>query len=247
MRELDHLVIEVANCSEKLNEFIPKYDGFIIKCASSVAKRYIIKSDEEWSIALYAFTEAIKAYDLEKGSFMSFAKLIIHRRIVDYYRSLEKKQNSEVLVDPKVFNSDYDAKVEDIAIGLSVAKQVSKQEEGSLKLEIDAVNELFPKYGFSFMDLTTCSPKAAKTKAACAKAIIFLLEHSMLIHEMRCSKMLPLIIIEKKTKVPRKILERHRKYLIAATEILYGDYPYLSEYLSYVREEENHESSNSRD
>jgi RNA polymerase sigma factor len=44
-------------------------------------------------------------------------------------------------------------------------------------------------------------------------------------------------MIEKNTHVPRKILERHRKYIIAAIEILSGEYPYLADYLRYIREE----------
>jgi RNA polymerase sigma factor len=44
-------------------------------------------------------------------------------------------------------------------------------------------------------------------------------------------------MIEKNTNVPRKILERHRKYIIAAIEILSGEYPYLADYLRYIREE----------
>jgi len=35
--------------------------------------------------------------------------------------------------------------------------------------------------------------------------------------------------------VPRKIIERHRKYIIAATEIVGGDYPHLSQYMSFIK------------
>ncbi len=37
--------------------------------------------------------------------------------------------------------------------------------------------------------------------------------------------------------LPRKIIERHRKYIIAGIEIISGNYPILSEYLKFVREE----------
>jgi len=49
--------------------------------------------------------------------------------------------------------------------------------------------------------------------------------------------MLPIKDIESCEKLPRKILERHRKYIIAGAEILKGDYPILSGYLKFVREE----------
>jgi RNA polymerase sigma factor len=57
------------------------------------------------------------------------------------------------------------------------------------------------------------------------------------VSELRRSKQLPLKNIEKSAQVPRKILERHRKYIIAAIEILSGEYPNLAEYLRYIREE----------
>jgi len=36
--------------------------------------------------------------------------------------------------------------------------------------------------------------------------------------------------------VPRKVLERHRKYIIAAVVILTGDYPGLTDYLDPGKE-----------
>jgi RNA polymerase sigma factor len=62
------------------------------------------------------------------------------------------------------------------------------------------------------------------------------LKNPVLLSELMNSKQLPLKIIENNLKIPRKILERHRKYIIAAIEILYGEYPYLAEYLHYIRE-----------
>ena len=41
--------------------------------------------------------------------------------------------------------------------------------------------------------------------------------------------------LAKKAGVHKKILERHRKYIIAAAEILNGEYPLLAEYMNYIR------------
>jgi RNA polymerase sigma factor len=87
------------------------------------------------------------------------------------------------------------------------------------------------------MDLTACSPHAQKTKSVCARAVNYVLDNQLLLNELRSKRKLPIITIEKNAKVPRKILERHRKYIIAAVEILSGEYPILAEYLRYIREE----------
>jgi RNA polymerase sigma factor len=236
LRELDYLVLEASNNQAILNELIEQNEFFILKCASSVTHHYITKSDDEWSIALTAFVQAIHNYDLNKGSFLSFAELVIRRRLVDYIRS-QVKHNMEVSVDPIIFDTDTEDNDTDISIRLAVADQVARENNHSMRLEISSINDVFTEYGFTFFDLTSCSPHAKKTRTACGKAVGFMLNYPLLLSEMRSTKQLPLKIIEKNAKVPRKILERHRKYIIAAIEILSGEYPKLAEYLRYIREE----------
>ncbi len=235
MRELDSLAIKAKEDPLILESLIKQHEFYILKCASKATHRYITKSDDEWSISLLAFSQAVDNYALEKGSFLSFAKLVIHRRLIDYSKS-QVKYNSEVAVDPIVFDSPPE-EGEDLSIRMAVAEKVSKQDRGDLKLEIEEANVRFSNYGFTFFELSECSPHAGKTKKACAKAINYMLNNPVLLNDLRNSKQLSLKIIEKSTKVHRKILERHRKYIIAAIEILSGGYPYLAEYLRYIREE----------
>jgi len=54
---------------------------------------------------------------------------------------------------------------------------------------------------------------------------------------MRRTRNLPVKAIENSLQIPRKIIERHRKYIITAIEIISGDYPMLCEYLRFVKEE----------
>jgi len=236
LRELDNMAVEAAVDHQILTRFIQQNEFFILKSASTLTHRYITKSDDEWSIALQAFTQAVQKYELNKGSFYSFSELIIRRRLIDYIRS-QGKYSLEVSVDPIIFETEPNEDGEDISLHLAVAEQVSQESNSTIRLEIEAANDAFSHYGFSFYELTNCSPQAKKTKLSCAKAVAFLFHNPLLITEIHNSKQLPLKIIEKNAKVPRKILERHRKYIIAAVEILSGEYPNLVEYLRYIREE----------
>ncbi len=218
LREIDQMAFEAAHDNEKLSEFIKQYEFFILRTASKTARHYISKSDDEWAIALVAFSDAVKKYDYERGSFIPFAELIIRQKLVDHYR-VQSRRNKEIQVE----------RIEDEAN--------VEYSDYNLKLEIEAIAQVLNDYRFSFMDLVECSPKANKTKTACAKAVSYLLKNTLLMNEMQEAKQLPVKIIEKNTGIPRKIIERHRKYIIAAAEILHGDYPYLAEYLSYIREE----------
>ena len=217
MRELDKRVSEAKHDPQKLTELIQQYELFILRSAAMITKRHVSKNDDEWSIALAAFHDAIKNYSYDRGSFIAYAQLVIRRKLIDYYRS-QNKYDLEVQVDW----------IEDSA--------VVDIDENSIKLEIEAIAQVLKSYGFSFMDLAECSPRAKKTKAACSKVAAYLLKNAVLMGELRNSKRLPLNIIEKNIKIPRKIIERHRKYIIAAIEILDGDYPYISEYLVSIRE-----------
>ncbi|NLP34545.1 MAG: RNA polymerase subunit sigma [Clostridiales bacterium] len=236
MRETDALAMQAKLDPEVLEDFIKQNEYYILKSASKITHRFISKSDDEWSIALQAFHQAIEGYAFDKGSFYSFADLVIRRRLIDY-RKGQGKFASEVSVDPYVFDTDVENETEDVAIKIAVAEQVSKKSNDDIKLEIEAINQRFHHYGFTFFELSKCSPKAAKTKKSCAIAINYILQNPLLINEIQRTKLLPIKIIEKNVQVPRKILERHRKYIIAAIEILSGEYPNLAEYLRYIREE----------
>lgn len=235
MREIDIMAEESKIDEKTMDNFIAKNEYFILKCASSVARNYISKSDDEWSVALLAFTEAVKNYSMDKGSFFNFAELVMRRRLIDFFRS-QSRYSSEISVSPSLFNCETD---EDcgVAIKIEVAEKISHTTDNSLKLEIELANEIFSSYGFSFFDLAACSPKSKKTKDKCAKATVYVLNNPILVSNMKVRKLLPIKIIEKNEKIPRKILERHRKYIIAAVEIISGDFPYLADYIRFIREE----------
>ena len=69
------------------------------------------------------------------------------------------------------------------------------------------------------------------------RAVNALLETPLLRETLLRTGQLPIRALEERSGVPRKILERHRKYLVAAVILLAGDYPGLAEYLRYIRKE----------
>lgn len=244
MREIDIMAEKAKSNEIVMNDLVSKYENFILKCAASVSGNYISKNDDEWSIALAAFLEAIRSYSMDKGSFINFAELVMRRRTIDYIRS-KSKFAPEISISPNIFESDSNEDEDSISLKIEVTEKISEQIDNSLKLEIELANDVFSSYGFTFYDLTDCSPKAKKTKQSCAEAIVYILKHPILVSNLKVSKLLPIKIIEQNAKIPRKVLERHRKYIIAAVEIISGDYPYLSEYMRFIREEFENESSNS--
>ncbi|MGN6712300.1 sigma factor [Anaerocolumna jejuensis] len=228
--------MEASQNENVLNTFIEQNERNILHIASKVSGHYITKSDDEWAIALTAFVQAVKEYDGKKGNFLSFAKMVVQRRLIDYFRQ-QSKYKPELAVNPVAFDMESEEEEDNTVRHAVTKKSMESGRQESLAFEIRTVNENLKEYGFSFFDLTKCSPKAAKTKIACGKVINFCIQDPMVVKVLKNTKLLPVKILEKNTKVPRKIIERHRKYIIAAIVILSGEYLELAEYLRYIREE----------
>jgi RNA polymerase sigma factor (sigma-70 family) len=92
--------------TDNINGFVEEYKPFIAACAEKVAGRYLTYgSDDELSIAMIAFTEAIRTFDQSRGNFFSFSRNVIKRRLIDYYRR-EKRHNNVISLN--VYLEDQD-------------------------------------------------------------------------------------------------------------------------------------------
>jgi len=243
MREIDNAAISAKSDADLLNDFIKTEKSFIYNCAYKVTGRYVSDQNDESTIAMNAFVEAVNAYTFEKGSFISFANQVIQRRIIDYIRH-EKLHSAEISVNPYILSGE-DNEEEDLSMVHQVMGKISTAPDDLLKLEIEALSQQLNQIGFSFFDLVEVSPKAEKTKESCRRCIEYIIESPILLNQINSTRQLPIKVIEKNLGVPRKIIERHRKYIITAIEIITGDYPHLAEYMPINRKELCNESGNS--
>ena len=237
-KNVEQLVFEAKTDDSKFTLLVNENSDFILKTAGNACRHYVDFSSDEWSIALSAFHEAVLSYEMNKGSFYLFAQLVIKRRLTDHIRR-QYRLKPEISVAPAVFSGNADEDdITEQAIQSEVLQQVAVEPQNNIALEIEAIGQTLQTYGFGFMDLTECSPKAGKTKKSCAAVIRVMLAREDLTVRLREAKTLPIKILEKEYGLPRKILERHRKYIIAAVEILTGDYPYLADYLKFISQED---------
>lgn len=241
MDTLEQQVLQAKEDEEVLAELIDARKGWILKCAAESVHHYVSDSDDEWSVALWAFHEAVKSYQPGKGNFLSFADLIIRRRLTDQFRS-EKRRDSEIAVEPASFEGRVDEEtghVVDYQVRDAVAEASDQADTAAqAREEIEAVQDILQAYGFSLFDLAECSPKAAKTRKACAQAVRTMLDTEGLMATLRKTRALPMKELVKASGVSKKILDRHRRYIIAVAEILSGEYPLVRSYLTFIREED---------
>ena len=232
---INQLALSAARNEQRREELIRAQERTILRTASAACRRFVSRSDDEWSVALCAFSRAVDVYDEAKGDFLPFAQMLIKRELIDYFRA-QKSVLREVSVAPHVLESGGEPEEDPSGVYLAVVKSSREASDHSLRDEILAANELLSDYGFRFFDLTECSPQQEKTQKECAVAIRTVLTDSALFAAMEKTRKLPIKALAAASGVSRKTLDRYRKYIIMAVLILDGDYPQLAEYLKFVKE-----------
>lgn len=215
---------QAATNSRMRNLFIEAYKPFIAATVSRVCGRYKRwGTDEELSIGLMAFNEAIDKFD-GRGNFLSFAKLVIKSRLYDYFRYLKRRGEGESLY------SEDGRETQDV-IDLSFDLRLKDLQRMELHEEMVFLKKELAAYNITLSDLLKTSPKHGKKRKAVSKVIKFMCGNLKCIEYFKSSGNLPLKVIEENLKVSRKLIEPYRKYIIASIIIYNGKYSYLKEYL----------------
>lgn len=202
--------------------FIKENMPFIYSCASQAAGRFVDESDEVFSEALSAFHDALASYEESKGHFHSFAKVCIHNRIKDYYRA--QSRHSRVI--------PFSSLAKENDSGEETAFEAEDKNAGisETALEIFSLKAELEPFGISFFELPDAAPKSKKTRKACIEIVRCIVASKELLAFVYDKKLLPVKRLLSDLQVNKKILERHRKYLIMGILIINGDYEILSEY-----------------
>ncbi|MFZ5640035.1 MAG: RNA polymerase sigma factor SigI [Bacillota bacterium] len=215
-------------------ELIKNFTPFVLKVTSKVSGRYVrLGEDDEVSIGLMAFNEAIDCYDNTKNmAFLSFAETVMRRRLIDYYRKeLPNSRN----VPLSTFESDDDDNRESIMYHIEARQSTMVHTEGNLaaerKEEILAYNRELQEYGITFAELVEISPKHEDARLRAMEAAALIAQDRELADYLKRKKELPLKVLSNKVDTSRKTLERQRKYIIAVALILINDYGHLRQYI----------------
>jgi len=231
----DRLAVRATTDERAREQLIQKQQRVILSIASRVSHKYVTTSDDEWSVALCAFSHAVDTYDLQKGSFSAYAETVIRRSLIDSFRS-NSRFAGEFSVSPETFSGD--AVTEDASgVRLAVVQNSVRASDTSLRDEITALSDECRAFGFGFTDLANASPKQQKTRSGCAAAVGWLLQKPERLGRLFAEKRLPIAALAEEAGVSRKVLERYRRYIITAAIVLSGDYPMLSEYFTFIGKE----------
>ncbi|MBW7476617.1 RNA polymerase sigma factor SigI [Paenibacillus oenotherae] len=214
------------------DDFIAAYEPYIAKVTSRFCKRYIDPSrDDEFSIALSAFDEAISQYSSHAGkSFLGFAETVIRRRLIDYVR---REQRHSHTVPYSAFDStdEEEQTINTIELKEAMHRHAINQEADARRLEIAEYNSCLNQYGITFAELPGLSPKHADSRELLMSISRRFAATSAQFESFTLSQKLPIKEMCAEAGVSRKTIERNRKYIIAIAILHNGDFPCLQAYL----------------
>lgn len=231
------LLNEAKNGNEEARtKLIADFTPFIYKLTSNFCGRPLApQNDDELSISLAAFNEAIDSFDAERGKeFKNYAALVIKSRLSDYFRK-EKRHSYLPLPEENLEVGDLN----------DWAQEGNVEETLDRKAEVELLQNLIEKYNISFKKLEKSSPKHKDTRAALLKTATFLATDASLRQDLEKNNKLPLEELSQKTGLSRKVLKNGRDYIITLFLILSRkEFSYLRGLLSlpYVesaKKEEN--------
>lgn len=209
-----------VNENTSVNELIDKHIPFIIKSISDATGRYVsCENDEELSVGLLGFHEAIERYDNEKGHFLSFAKLVIGSRIKNYLKGENKHQHSslEELLDK----------------GLEIKDEYLEQKEDNSILveEINMLKAEISSFGFTLEDLANEAPKQQATRKNAISLSEEISKDEEFTSFMYVKKRLPIKRIVLKFSVTEKVIKRSKKFIISVVIIIDKNFSALKNWI----------------
>lgn len=219
---------EIKQNEDMRNDFIIQYKPFIASFTSECAHRYVTYGvDEELSIALMAFNEAIDRFN-GKGNFLLYAKMVIKARLLDYFKSSVYRENKKSF---GLYNEE-DDEIEELKDD-AIQRYAESYEQSIRVFEINELNAKLQDFGITFQDLVKSSPKHLITRHYVNNTIQKILDNKELVEKIMSNHTLPLKEIEKSFLIPRKKIESYRKYIIAGIVLADSDLETLKEYLPF--------------
>jgi RNA polymerase sigma factor len=220
---LEERVISSRKDPQKKDLLIKQFKPFIASIIQKRLGKFLAYGvDDELSIGLLAFDEAINSYNINKGRFLSFSRLVITNRIIDYYRKQSRQSHA---------TSSYDDAEDDTTASLIDKKSVEQftlqSELEDKKFEIIEYSNELKLWGINFSELERISPKQDDLRIEyinCAKMIA---KDKSILDELMRTKRLPIKNIVKIMPLHRKKIERGRIYIIALVIAIVKKYSFI--------------------
>ncbi len=215
---LDEEILDIQKNKkdDKRNTIIDQYTPFIIKATSDILSRYIeVENDEEFMIALEAFNEAINRYQKDKGSFLTFSKVVIRSRILDYL----KGKKIDIDEEKDVRETESNESIED---------------EVSLNFEMKRFKKILETYNLSFDVLTENNPTHKKTRCRCFSIAKKVVTDESMVQWIKEKKRLPVTRLSRELQASKRMIKYSKEYILSLILVYIYDLDELKDYINYI-------------
>ena len=230
--DVQQLLSRVAAAKTDNNEAdaqIADYMPFIKAETARFLNRQPEPEDDELSIAMLGFYEAIRSYSRLRGAFLKYAATNIKHRLIDWYRR-EKRNRGQISLNTA--DEDQNELIDTVADTHDEFEERGVRD--ATRQEIAELAAQMEEFGVSMSDIADNSPKQGRTLAACQKTIQYARQHPDVLTEFLRTKRVPLAKLAEGAGVERKTLERHRQYLVAVLLICTNGYEILRGHIMQV-------------
>lgn len=213
--------IDINNIEQLIEEYIP----FIIRTISHLTGRYVsVENDDEYSIALLAFKEAIEKYDESKGSFMGFARLVIESRIINYEKSKAVKEHRQTISLDHLYEQGLDFSASNTYV------------DENLQDEISIYCKELQLFGLDLEMLADASPKHRDTRQCAINAAELASEDEQIVKTVYDKKKLPIRKVSKIAKLSEKVIKRSKTFILGTMLIFVKDLHCLIQWIMETRD-----------
>jgi RNA polymerase sigma factor len=220
LRSLEDRIARAKDEKDEANRLISEFKPFIASVVQKKVGRFVEYGvDEELSVGLMAFKEAIDSYDRQKSKFLSFARMVISMRLIDYYRKSKKERTVSIEGSDR----------SDIAADESSMEQYKIADENEKRiLEIIEYRNLLKKWGISLEQLVDISPQKEDLREQYKMVARVIAGNESILKALLRTKRLPVKEIENILSIHPKKLERGRIYIIAMVLAMVAGFSYLN-------------------
>ena len=191
MNEEHKIIQQVYAAKEDIqaaDQLIHTYLPFIRTETAKFLKRPPVEGqDDELSIAMIAFHEAIRRYSRIRGAFLKYAAMLIRSRLIDYSRK-EQRHSGLVSLDTPMGEDDN-------PLGETIAEDRNPHEESetreATRAEIEELTRQMEEFGVSLSDVADNCPRQHRTLDACRTALQYARDNPALLEEFLRTKRLP--------------------------------------------------------
>ncbi len=203
---------------ENLDALIEHNKGFIINIVSNLTGKYVsIEHDDSYIIALEGFAEAVAKFDVSRGSFLGFVKLVMESRLKTY---LQKESRG---IKPESLETMCEE-------GFDVSDSES-EEEKIMREEINEYKSELSYFGLSLDILADTAPRHKDTRERAVSIAETAGSDRETAGITYSKKKLPIRAVARLAGVTEKIVKNSKHFILGTMIVFVKRFPALTAWI----------------